>query len=187
VQHLAGDRRVADTTLNVPHPYNDGMAEAWIDGHAFGAAAGRQFDFAITLAGTRTPGREQDVTDTGHLIGTVSLTMTGDRGNERAELGYWIGVPYWNKAFATEASHAVLRFGFERRKLHRILARHFTINPASGRVMQKLGMTPEGVLREHQRKGDAFLDVAVYGILAGEWIERQRTHKLRREPALQPA
>ena len=61
--------------------------------------------------------------------------------DRRAELGYWIGVPWWNRGYATEAGRALLDFGFGTLGLHRIMAHHMMRNPASGRVMQKLGMT----------------------------------------------
>ncbi len=174
VQELAGDGRIAATTLHVPHPYPEGAAEEWIDGHAIAAAMGKSWEFAITLTGTRTPGRERDVGDTGHVIGTVGIFSDGDRNAERAQIGYWIGVPYWGKGFATEAAHAALRFGFMKLKFNRVFARHFAINPASGRVMRKLGMTQEGVLREHEVKSGVFLDVAVYGLLRREWQAKER-------------
>ena len=58
--------------------------------------------------------------------------------------------------------------------LHRVVAEHFASNPASGRVMQKLGLTYEGTLRRHFNKWGEFLDVAVYGILEPEWRAKQR-------------
>ena len=87
----------------------------------------------------------------------------------RAELGYWVGVPYWNRGVATEAARALVAFGFGALGLHRVQARHLTRNPASGRVMQKLGMRLEGVHREAVRKWDRFEDLAMYAVLAREW------------------
>jgi ribosomal-protein-alanine N-acetyltransferase len=156
VQRLAGDRAIAETTLNIPHPYEDGMAEEWISSHQ------EMFDEdkGLTLAVTGKDG--------GHLIGAISL-MGISRRFSRAELGYWIGKPYWNKGFCTEAGRAVLRYGFEELGLNRIYASHLSRNPASGRVMAKLGMTHEGRERQHVRRWEEFEDLVVYGILAGEW------------------
>lgn len=103
----------------------------------------------------------------GDLVGAIGLEAKPDHG--RAEIGYWVGVPYWNRGYVTEAARAVLGFGFESLGLHRIFAMHFTRNPASGRVMQKLGMKHEGTLREHEKKWDVFVDCEVYGILHSEW------------------
>ena len=62
-----------------------------------------------------------------------------------------------------------MELGFGSLGLHRIQARHLTRTPASGRVMQKLGMQPEGVNRDAMRKNDRFEDLAVYGLLVDEW------------------
>ncbi len=172
--------------MNVPHPYVDGAAESWIAGHEPMAELGKQFEFAITLAGTRTPGREQDVMDTGHVVGTISLRLEGIGERRRAELGYWIGVPYWGKGFATEAGHAVIGFGFVRRSLQRIEARYFPVNPASGRVMEKLGMTREGLLRGGAEKNGELRDVVVFGLARAEWL-RRGMRKGRETGRLQPA
>lgn len=158
VQRLAGERAIADTTLNVPHPYQDGMAEQWIATHQPGFEAGELANFAITLQ----PKKE--------LIGAIGLVI--DARANRAELGYWVGVPYWGNGYCTEAGQAVIEFGFTKLKLNRIYATYFTRNQASGRVMQKLGMTREGTLRQHVKKWGKYEDIVVYGILNKEWRER---------------
>ncbi len=177
VQELAGDPRVAATTAHIPHPYPNGLADEWIRSHAPLAQDDKQFNFAVTLTGTRTPGRERDVFETGHLIGSVSLILSSDPEQRRAELGYWIGTPYWNRGFATEAAHAVLAFGFIRKELRRIVARHTSNNPASGRILQKLGMTHEGTLREHFSKDDQLFDLECYAILKEEWLRTRASHR----------
>ena len=151
VQRLAGEFAVADTTLNIPHPYQDGMAEAWIASH--GEAYAR--DLAIPFAITRG--------DTGEFLGCISLRL--ELPQARAELGYWIGVPYWGQGFMTEATKAVLAYSFDTLGLHRVHASHLTRNPASGRVMQNAGMLFEGVLRGHAIKHERFEDIARYGVL----------------------
>jgi len=89
--------------------------------------------------------------------------------HRRAELGYWIALKFWNRGYATEASQRLLDFGFEVLGLHRIEARHFLRNPASGQVMKKLGMQPEGLERDWAIKWDRFETLAVYSILEPEW------------------
>ena len=84
------------------------------------------------------------------------------------EIGYWVGLPYWNRGYATEASAALLDFGFDVLGLNRILARHITRNPASGRVMQKVGMEFEGISRQHFLARGQFEDVACYAILSSD-------------------
>jgi RimJ/RimL family protein N-acetyltransferase len=156
VQRLAGDKAIADTTANIPHPYMDGMAEQWIATHQGRFEAGELVNFAIVQ-------RETDV-----LIGAISL-MNLSAHHERGELGYWIGQPYWNKGYSTEAAQAVLAYGFSVLELNRIHGRFFKRNPASGRVMEKIGMIPEGCLRAHDKKWEQFEDIVLYGILKSEW------------------
>lgn len=123
VQRLAGAREVADTTLGIPHPYPDGAAEGWIATHRESAASGTFYTFAIA--------RKED----GALVGAIRLTV--NQTHNKAELGYWIGVPFWRNGYATEAACKAVEFGFEMVGLNRVFARCFTRNPASARVMQK--------------------------------------------------
>ncbi len=149
VQRLCGAFEVADTTANIPHPYEDGMAEEWIATHEPLWREGKLATFAITLPDDS-------------LVGAVGLRLERHR---RAELGYWIGVPHWGQGYATEASVAMVAFGFDTLGLERIHASHFSRNPASGRVMQKVGMILEGVSRRHYLKGGRFEDIVRYAIL----------------------
>jgi RimJ/RimL family protein N-acetyltransferase len=103
------------------------------------------------------------------VIGAVGLRV--DRDHARAELGYWIGKPYWGRGYATEAARAALRWGFDSLGLERIYAYHFARNAASGRVLRKIGMTPEGIARRHVRKWGEYHDSPLYSILRGEPLE----------------
>jgi len=155
VQRLAGDPAIASTTTNIPHPYEDGLAEQWISNHAARYEAGECATFAITLR------------ESGELIGAIGLEIS--REHRRAELGYWVGVPWWNQGYCTEAARALVAYGFRELSLHRIYAMHFRRNPASGKVMRKIGMRHEGSLRQHVSKWGTFEDVEVYGILREEF------------------
>ena len=158
VQELAGDRAIADTTALIPHPYPEGAAEAWIATHPTAWAAGHGATFAVAL-------RAGDL-----LVGAMGLVIR--RSQDSASLGYWIGKPFWGQGYATEAAAAVLDLAFGPLGLHRVEATHLTRNPASGRVMEKLGMRPEGVFREAILKWDRYEDVAQRAILADEWAAR---------------
>lgn len=155
VQRLAGAREVAATVSSIQHPYPDGAAEMWISTHVPGFDAGEELTEAIT--------RQSD----GVLIGAISLMMAP--AHQRAELGYWIGVPYWGQNYCTEAARALVDYGFGELGLRRIFARHFGSNPASGRVMQKVGMRLEGILRQHDLKWGRVEDDVYYGLLREEW------------------
>jgi ribosomal-protein-alanine N-acetyltransferase len=160
VARYAGDREVAAMTLTIPHPYPDGAAEAWIASHATRYAAGQLASFAITER------------ESGALVGAIGLHA--EPPHNRAELGYWIGKPFWGRGYATEAAEAVLGFGFETLGLNKIHAACFTKNPASARVIEKVGMTYEGHLREHDLKWGVYEDIKVHAILAREWTARRR-------------
>ncbi|KKL20477.1 hypothetical protein LCGC14_2455040, partial [marine sediment metagenome] len=90
----------------------------------------------------------------------------------QAELGYWVGKPYWDQGFCTEAAYAVLRYAFREMGLVRVHAAHLWRNPSSGRVMQKIGMQHEGRRRQHTKKWDVLEDLELYGILRADWERR---------------
>ena len=151
IYELASAREVALNTMHIPHPYPPGAAEEWIASQEEKRAEGH-YHFAI---------------DDGALAGGIGLRV--QRDFDRAEIGYWIGVPYWGRGYATEAVAAVIRFGFEELNLNRIYAGYFSRNSASGRVMAKNGMTYEGTLRQHVKKWGEVVDIVYYGILREEW------------------
>lgn len=155
VARLCGDREIASTTLLIPHPYALGDAEGWIATHAASFGAGRGVDFAVSL---RT---------TGELVGAVGLRIEPEHG--RAEIGYWIGRAHWGLGYASEAGKGALRYAFELRGLNRVYAYHFARNPASGRVMEKMGMRREGIMRRHVLKWGEYEDCVLYGILREDW------------------
>src|SRR5262245_21627044 len=155
VQRLAGDREIAATTLLVPHPYEDGLAEKWIATHAADFESGKLANFAICLR------------ISGGLVGSIGLVL--HPADERAELGYWVGKEYWGHGYCTEVAAAVLEYGFMVRGLNRIEACHFGSNPASGRVMQKLGMRLEGCHPQFHKKWGKFEDRVSYGILKKDY------------------
>ncbi|HEX9676898.1 MAG TPA: GNAT family N-acetyltransferase [Anaerolineales bacterium] len=155
VMRLAGARQVADTTLHIPHPYSLEDALDWITSQDIAWDRGDAANFAIE--------RQED----GQLLGAVGIHL--NREHEYAEMGYWIGVPYWNQGYCTEAGERALEFAFEKLEMNRVQARHFSRNPASGRVMQKLGMQPEGTLRQVVKKWDRFEDLVLYSILRSDW------------------
>jgi RimJ/RimL family protein N-acetyltransferase len=165
VRALAGEREIAANTTHIPHPYEEGLAEAWIGAQAERRSRDEAVVFAVQLRGDLDSGSD-DTLRPGELVGAVGLEL--DQENRQAELGYWIGKPYWGRGLATEAARAVLRYGFEDLRLNRVHANHFLHNASSGRVLEKIGMVREGCRREHVRKWGRFLDVVLYGVLADE-------------------
>ena len=160
VQILAGDRAIASTTLNIPHPYEDGMAEEWIRTHPEKFQRGEFVNFAIVLRSRN------------ELIGAIGLALHQEHFH--AEMGYWVGKPYWNQGYCTEAAREVLRYGFEELSLNRIHVMHLSRNPASGKVMKKIGMIHEGRRRQHILKWGVFEDVELYGLLKSEFEDSRQ-------------
>lgn len=142
---------IASTTANIDYPYPQGAAESWIQSHEKEAAAGTSLTWAITLAG-------------GTLIGAIGLHLAPQHA--RGEIGYWLGVPYWNQGYTTEAARLVTPYGFDTLNLHRIQATCLPHNVGSSRVMEKAGLTFEGVLRGYVREDGDFRDIAMYAKVA---------------------
>lgn len=158
VTKYVSEKAIAATTLNIPHPYVQEMAKEWIGTHKEAYENGQAVRFAITSG------------ETGELIGAIGLEILAV--HERAEVGYWIGKPFWSNGYCTEALIAVLQYGFESLGLERIYASHFRKNPASGRVMQKAGMEYEGRLRHHVKKWGEFKDLEIYSSLRSSSMEK---------------
>lgn len=130
VAALAGDFRIADVSSSIPHPYPPELAKAWIEQGWRDWTAGAGACLAIVERGS------------GQLVGAAAL-MGIARGE--AEVGYWIGVPYWSQGYASEACNALVGFAFQRLRLRRLHASHLARNPQSGRVLFKAGFRHLGL------------------------------------------
>ena len=125
VATLASDRRIAENTARIPHPYKISDAESYIVGanKSYGEAV-----FLITL-------RDKTV------VGACGIM----NHEETPELGYWLGVPFWSKGYATEALHAVIDYAFTDLAHESLQAGARVTNPASRRVLEKCGFQWTGV------------------------------------------
>ena len=131
---LAGDYEIASMTGTIPHPYSEEMAADWIQSLQTGEGG---VAFAIDRAAA--------------LIGCVGYRATE---NTHAEMGYWIGKPYWGMGYATEAAQALIFYAFQKENFSYLTVGHFKENPASARVIAKLGFEPSGeVLRDCAARG----------------------------------
>lgn len=153
---MAGRREIADTTGAIPHPYSEEQCRQWLSVVVEQFARGDGIVFGIVLKSE------------GKLVGTIGFRDINP-DNARAEMGYWMSVECWSKGYTTEAAQALLTHGFEQLGLNRIYAHHMLRNPASGRVLAKIGMRPEGILRQQMRKWGVFEDVAMMAILKSDW------------------
>ncbi len=139
VAMLANDRRIAENTARIPHPYKTSDAESFIGG----ASKAGEVVFLITL-------RDKTV------IGACGIMLQEDT----PELGYWLGVPYWNQGYATEALHAVIDYAFTDLAHEAVQAGARVTNPASRRVLEKCGFqwTGVGLYRISSIKSSAPID-----------------------------
>jgi ribosomal-protein-alanine N-acetyltransferase len=157
---LLNDRAIPDTAMYFPHPFPLSLAQERIAKDPEKFRDGISVDFHVCLKNDSNP------------IGAVHVDI--ELEHERAELGYWIGKPHWNHGYATEAVGAALEYSFTHLEVHRIFAWYLCRNTPSRRVMEKIGMTPEGILREHIKKWDKFEDVQYFGISREEFQAKKR-------------
>lgn len=151
---LAAAPEIAANTF-VPHPYPPEAAGEFIQSGRERWRADEAYVFAII---EKTSGR---------FAGCMGIHLVPE--HSRAEVGYWIGLPYWGRGLATAALRLLLQFGFETLRLNRIEAGHFSNNPASGRVMEKAGMRLEGRRRKYFRHHEQFKDVLWRAILREDY------------------
>jgi RimJ/RimL family protein N-acetyltransferase len=122
---LANNWRVAKNLGTMPYPYTHAAADEWLGKQAELWAGGQSRPLAISLDG--------------ELIGGVGVGIRPDRDDNEWELGYWLGEPYWNRGYASEAAVALRDHAFEVVGLSQIIAGHYADNHASGRVLTKTG------------------------------------------------
>ena len=140
VAMLADDRRIAENTARIPHPYKMTDAEGFISG---ANKAGGEAVFLIML---------RDET----IIGACGIMNQ----EQTPELGYWLGVSHWGKGYATEALHAVIDYAFTDLAHESLQAGARVTNPASRRVLEKCGFqwTGVGLYRIRAIKSSAPID-----------------------------
>ncbi|WP_042360535.1 GNAT family N-acetyltransferase [Geomicrobium sp. JCM 19055] len=151
VQALCNNKNIYKSTLYLPYPYALSDALRWIETHKKNFDDNRSYEFAVTDR------------ESGTLYGAISLS-NNQRFNH-GELAYWIGEEHWGNGYGTEAARAMVEFAFEEKKLHKVFARFFKSNPASGAIMQKIGMEQEGVLKDQVVKDGRYEDLIHYGII----------------------
>ncbi len=128
ISALIGEYDVAKTLAEVPHPYGEADAYEFVSNASFRRARGEGFVFAILY--------REDLA----LLGTCGLRLV----DGTFDLGYWIGRPYWGMGVATEAARKLVSFAFNSLRSERLSAGWFADNPASGRVLEKLGFVADG-------------------------------------------
>ena len=135
---MAGNFNVSKMTMNIPHPYTLDMAREWIKTHSQRWKLETGASYAVTDKHTK------------ELFGAISLVSILDG---QANMGYWIGEPYWNNGYCSEASLALVKYAFSSLGITRVYAEHLSRNPASGKVMQNIGMNHYETKNKPDRDG----------------------------------
>lgn len=151
VTKLCNNYNIYKNTLYLPYPYSIEDALSWIEHHLNNFNANKSYEFAITDK------------ESGDLYGAIALS--NNQKFKNGEIAYWIGEEFWGNGYATEAAQAILQFAFDEKQYHKVFARYFNSNPASGRVMEKLGMKQEGYFIDQVRKENRYEDLVYYGLI----------------------
>lgn len=162
IQRLASDRAVSDCMVSIPFPYPEGEAERYIARRRQAFAAGLGVAFAIALL----PSPD--------LVGVLEIRDI-EPEHAQGEVSFWLSPALQGQGYMSEAIAPLLAFAFQTLGLNRLQAYHMVRNPASGKVLQKNGFRPEGVLRQRVCKGGIFEDVVVLAQLRQDWIMGKRT------------
>jgi RimJ/RimL family protein N-acetyltransferase len=125
---LIDDFDVAKNLSRVPHPYRESDAREFMERAIQARAEGTDFNFAITAKAD------------GAYMGSCGVHLK----DGVFEFGYWLGKPYWGQGYATEAARRLVAYAFDDLKVEFLIAGWFHDNPASGRVLEKLGCVPDG-------------------------------------------
>ncbi|HEY4312152.1 MAG TPA: GNAT family N-acetyltransferase [Pirellulales bacterium] len=146
---LANNRRVSLNMRDAfPYPYTTDDADRW-----------------LTVANKYDPPRNFAVVVDGSPAGGLGLVLREDVYRRSAEIGYWLGEPYWGRGIMTTAVQAAVEYAFATFDICRLFAGVFDGNAASGRVLEKAGFTLEARLRKVITKGDRTADELVYAIV----------------------
>ena len=134
-----------------PHPYTLADAREYLSRH-------RNEDFPNVFA----------IDNNGAAIGSIALHPQDDVHRLSAEIGYWLGEPFWGKGVTTRAVKAICQYGFSRLHLVRIYAAVFEWNPASMRVLEKAGFVREGTLRKYVLKDGTIINSVQFALVSAE-------------------
>jgi len=148
------DYEIHRNTATIPFPYTPKDARQFLKDSELHWKAGTAYRFSIVM--------------NNEVIGCCSLDNVSKK-DSTAELGYWLGKPFWGKKIMTRAAQAVIQFGFTQIQLHRISVSHIEGNIASQKIIEKLGFKYEGTQREDSYREGKWFDSKCYGLLEEEF------------------
>ncbi len=155
IAQYANNKKISIFTRTLPYPYYEKDALAWITIADKGFEDKDQFVFAMREKKTK------------QFIGGIGLTISLE--HNRAELGYWLAEPYWNKGYTTEAVKELIKFGFEVLNLNKIIAVFIDDNAASGKVLEKSNMIKEAEMKDHDIKDGEYKTLIQYRLTQKEY------------------
>jgi [ribosomal protein S5]-alanine N-acetyltransferase len=145
---LANNPKIARfMTDQFPHPYTRLNAKSFID-----------------FAGSHLPLHIFAIEQSGKCIGSIGIHPQQDIMRRNAELGYWLGEPYWGRGITTQAIRQMVQYGFANFDIDRIFARPFGTNIASQKVLEKAGFVLEGRFEKTIIKNGELLDELIYSV-----------------------
>jgi [ribosomal protein S5]-alanine N-acetyltransferase len=158
---LAGEHRIADTTIGVPHPYTTEFARMWISSHSTAWEGSCALHWAALKSGDD------------RIVGYAGLnTIDNERG--QAELRFWVGGGVERNSDAAEWSAAIVEFALTSLNMNRVYALQLDRHPLAGRVLADIGMQREGPVRKRVFKGGLVEDVVCWAILRSDWQRRMK-------------
>ncbi|GIK61700.1 MAG: GNAT family N-acetyltransferase [Ignavibacteriota bacterium] len=137
-----------------PFPYTSEMAEMW-----------------LVHACNQNPESNFVIANEKELIGAIGINLQDDVNRFSAEIGYWLGEPFWNKGIITQALNLFSDFAFNKFELNRIFANVFEGNDASEKVLRKTGYKKEATLKKAVFKEGKFIDQHIYALLKDEFLK----------------
>lgn len=156
---LAGEHRIADTTIGVPHPYTAKFARMWISSHSEAWKARRALHWAAIHVGEE------------RIVGYAGLHNI-DLQRRQAELRFWVGWGVKRHEDGAEWSAAVVNFALTKLDLNRVYALQLERHPLAARVLSSIGMQREGLVRKRVHKGGLVENIVCWAIWRGDWQTR---------------
>lgn len=156
---LAGEHRIADTTIGVPHPYTAEFARTWIASHSEAWKAHRALHWAAVEAGEE------------RIVGYAGLHNI-DLQSRQAELRFWVGYGVKRHDNGAEWSEAVVDFALTKLDLNRVYALQLERHPLAARVLSEIGMRREGLVRKRIHKGGMVEDIVCWAIVRDDWQQK---------------
>jgi RimJ/RimL family protein N-acetyltransferase len=153
---IAGEHRIADTTIGIPHPYTAEFARMWISTHGVSWEGRHALHWAARKIGDDS------------LAGYAGLNRI-DMQRGQAELRFWVGVGVERHSDATEWSEAIVEFALTGLKINRVYALQLARHPLVGHVLAALGMRQEGLVRKRIHPGGLVEDVICWSLLSSHW------------------